>query len=145
MVRFSHSRETTGNTSMNTNPLTLRNLFILNCIVAFSYGLGALLSPAWVMSAYGLSLNAAGELMTRFYAAELIAHGWLTWQARNAVASEARQAVISSRAIGNAVRTAVSIMFFVSGQADWRGLLIIALFGFFALAYAYFWFFKRNA
>jgi len=124
---------------------TLRLLFTLNSIVAFSYGLGALISPAWVMSVYGLSLNPAGELMTRFYAAELIAHGWMTWRLRPAGDSPARRAVISSRCIGNAIRSAVSIAFLASGQADLRGLLIIALFVSFSLAYGYFWFLKPDA
>ena len=59
--------------------ITLRFLFMINSLVAFSYGFGALIAPAWVMSAYGLVLTPPGELMTRFYAAELIAHGWMTW------------------------------------------------------------------
>lgn len=117
---------------------------MLNALVAVSYGLGALISPAWVMGTYGLTLNPAGELMTRFYAAELLAHSWMTWQARHAAASEARRAIVSSRSIGNAIRTLVSIAFMLSGQADWRGLLIIALFGSFSLAYAYFWFIKPD-
>ena len=125
--------------------ITLKNLFILNTLVALSYGLGALFVPAWVMSAYGLTLNPAGELMTRFYAAELIAHGWMTWQARNASTSAARTAILSSRCLGNAIRTVVSIAFMVSGQADLRGLFIIGLFAFFALAYAYFWLARPDA
>ena len=124
--------------------ITLKNLFILNSLVAFSYGIGALVSPAWVMSTYGLTLNPAGELMTRFYAAELIAHGWMTWRARSASTSEARQAILSARCIGNAIRTAVSIAFLAAGQADWRGLFIIFLFAFFSLAYAYFWLIKPD-
>ncbi len=123
---------------------TLTNLFILNSIVAFSYGIGALISPAWVMNAYGLTLNPAGELMTRFYAAELIAHGWMTWQVRHAGTSDTRRAILSSRSMGNGIRTLVSIAFMLSGQADWRGFLIIALFGFFSLAYAYFWLIKSD-
>jgi hypothetical protein len=119
--------------------ITLKNLFILNSLVAFSYGIGALVSPAWVMSAYGLTLNPAGELMTRFYAAELIAHGWMTWRARNGVKSDTRQAILSSRCIGNFIRTLVAIVFMATGQADWRGIFIISLFAFFSLAYAYFW------
>jgi len=124
--------------------ITLKNLFILNSLVAFSYGLGALASPAWVMSTYGLTLNPAGELMTRFYAAELIAHGWMTWRARNIGASDARKAILSSRCIGNVIRTVVSVAFLAAGQADVRGLFIIALFAFFALAYAYFWLIKPD-
>lgn len=119
--------------------MTLKNLFILNTVVALSYGLGALFAPAWVMAAYGLSLNPAGELMTRFYAAELIAHGWMTWRARSSAASPARRAIVSSRFIGNAVRTVVAFAFLQAGQADWRGWLIVGLFASFAAAYFYFW------
>lgn len=72
--------------------ITLKNLFTISTLVAFSYGLGALFAPAWIMSTYGLTLNPAGELMTRFYGAELIAHGWMTWNARNSGASPARAA-----------------------------------------------------
>lgn len=124
---------------------TLKRLFALNALVAFSYGLGALISPAWVMSAYGLSLNPAGELMTRFYAAELIAHGVLTWRLYSTGAGAARSAIVSSRCVGNAVRTAVALAFLASGQADVRGWLIIGLFASFALAYAYFWFIQPQA
>jgi hypothetical protein len=125
--------------------VTLKNLFRLNTLVALSYGLGALFVPAWVMSSYGLTLNAAGELMTRFYGAELIAHGWMTWQARNAGPSATRTAILSSRCIGNVIRTGVALIFMASGQADARGWLIIALFAFFALAYAYFWLARPDA
>jgi hypothetical protein len=42
---------------------TLRNLFIFNTLVTFSYGFSAFFAPAWVMSNYGLTLDVAGELM----------------------------------------------------------------------------------
>lgn len=125
--------------------VTLKNLFILNTLVALSYGLGALFFPTWVMSSYGLTLNPAGELMTRFYGAELIAHGWMTWFARKASASPTRTAIVSARCIGNAIRTVVALAFMATGQADARGWLIIGLFAFFALAYAYFWLSKPDA
>lgn len=118
---------------------TLRNLFILNTLVAFSYGSGALFAPDWIMSTYGLNLNTAGELMTRFYGAELLAHGWMAWNARNSVASDTRTAIVSARSIGNAIRAVVAIIFMLSGQATWRGYNIVAIFTFFALAYGYFW------
>ena len=124
--------------------ISLKFLFTINSLVAFSYGFGALFAPDWVMGAYGLSLTLAGELMTRFYAAELIAHGWMTWQARNAAASTARSAIVSSRSIGNAVRTVVAIAFMATGGTDFRGYFIIALFASFSLAYAYFWLFKKD-
>lgn len=125
--------------------VTLKNLFILNTLVALSYGLGALFFPVQVMSSYGLTLNAAGELMTRFYGAELIAHGWMTWFVRHANVSPTRKAILGSRCIGNAIRTVVALAFMASGQADFRGWLIIALFAFFALAYAYFWLIRPDA
>lgn len=123
---------------------TLRNLFILNTLVAFSYGLAALFNPAWVMSTYGLALNTAGELMTRFYGAELLAHGWMTWNARNSVASDTRTAIVSARSIGNAIRAVVAAIFMLSGQVHWRGYNIVAIFTFFALTYGLFWLTKKD-
>lgn len=123
---------------------TLRNLFIFNTLVAFSYGFSAFFAPAWVMNNYGLTLDVAGELMTRLYGAELIAHGWMTWNARNAAVSAARNAIVSARCIGNSLRTVIAIGFMLSGLANWRGYNIVGIFAFFALAYAYFWFFKRD-
>jgi len=123
---------------------TLRNLFILNTLVAFSYGSGALFAPAWIMSTYGLTLNTAGELMTRFYGAELLAHGWMTWNARNSIASDTRTAIVSARSIGNSIRAVVAVIFMLSGQATWRGYNIVAIFTFFALAYGYFWLTKKD-
>jgi len=124
--------------------LTLKNLFIVNTLVALSYGLGALFNPAWTMSAYGLTLNTAGELMTRFYGAELLAHGWMTWNARNSIASDARIAIVSARSIGNSIRAMVAIAFMLSGEANWRGYNIVGIFAFFALTYGYFWFTKKD-
>jgi len=124
---------------------TLKNLFMVNTLVAFSYGFAALILPAWVMNNYGLTLNAAGELMTRFYGAELIAHGWMTWNARNATNSATRTAIISARTIGNAIRTAVAAAFMLSGQAtNLRGYSIIGIFAFFAIGYGYFWLTKSD-
>jgi hypothetical protein len=122
--------------------INLKNLFIVNTLVALSYGLAAFFVPAWVMSNYGLTLNAAGELMTRFYGAELIAHGWMTWNARNAGVSSARFAIVSARCIGNVMRSVVAIAFILSGQSNLRGISIAGIFTFFALAYGYFWFIK---
>jgi hypothetical protein len=124
--------------------ITLRNLFIVNTLVAFGYGFAALFVPAWIMSTYGLTLNTAGELMTRFYGAELIAHGWMTWNARNSAASTARNAIVSARCIGNAVRSVVAILFMFSGEATMRGYSIVGIFVFFALAYGYFWFVRTE-
>lgn len=124
--------------------LTIKNLFIVNTLVALSYGLGALFNPAWIMSTYGLTLNTAGELMTRFYGAELLAHGWMTWHARNSIASDTRTAIVSARSIGNAIRTMVAIAFMLSGQANWRGYSIVGIFAFFALTYGYFWLTKKD-
>ena len=124
--------------------LTLKNLFILNTFVALSYGIGAFLNPAWTMTNYGLTLNAAGELMTRFYGAELLAHGWMTWNARNSAASDARTAIVSARSIGNALRSVVAAIFMFSGQANWRGYNIVGIFAFFALSYGYFWLTKKE-
>ena len=123
---------------------TLKNLFIINTLVAFSYGIGALFNPAWTMTNYGLTLNAAGELITRFYGAELLAHGWMTWNARDSVASDARTAIVSARSIGNAIRSVVAASFMLSGQANWRGYNIVGIFAFFALAYGYFWLTKKD-
>lgn len=122
--------------------INLKNLFIVNTLVALSYGLAAFFVPAWVMSNYGLTLNAAGELMTRFYGAELIAHGWMTWNVRNSGVSSARSAIVSARCIGNVMRSVVAITFILSGQSNMRGLSIAGIFTFFAIAYAYFWFIK---
>jgi hypothetical protein len=127
------------------NMITLKNLFIFNTLVALAYGLGALFVPALVMSNYGLTLNIAGELMTRFYGAELIAHGWMTWNARNAAASQARTAILSARSIGNTIRSVVAIAFLLSGEGNVRGISIVGIFAFFAIAYAYFWLFKPDA
>jgi hypothetical protein len=125
--------------------ITLKNLFMLNTLVAFSYGFAALFLPDWVMSNYGLTLNTAGELMTRFYGAELVAHGWMTWNARNAAASQARTAILSARSIGNTIRSVVAIAFLLSGEGNLRGISIVGIFAFFAIAYAYFWLFKPDA
>ena len=53
----------------------IKNLFILNAVLTFPFGVLALAAPATLFAQFGLQLDAAGELIARGYGATLVAYG----------------------------------------------------------------------
>ena len=61
-------------------------------VVAFIFGILFILIPGALLSLYGISLSAGGQVVARLFGAALLGYSVLTWCARKAEDSEARKA-----------------------------------------------------
>ena len=131
--------------------MNLRNLFIVNTIIALIFAAGLLLAPRTLLDLFGLSVgtgaaNAAKmNLVTQLLGAALVVPGLLSWFARDMNDVGARKSVAVSffvfDAIGFGVSFFVGMLPKVMSTAGW---FIVILFLFLALGHAYFLFMKQS-
>jgi hypothetical protein len=125
--------------------MQLRNLLVLNAVLALSYGIGSVLVPATMLTLYGMTPTPSTNLIAQLFGAELIAVGLLCWFARNVSDSAAQRAIILAFLIANVIALIVSLLGTLSGVTSavgWTAVLIQLVL---AVGYAYFQFIKPSA
>ena len=125
--------------------MTLRNLFILNAVIALVYGISSVLVPATVLSLHGMTQGPSERLAGQLFGVALIPLGLLTWFARNAEDSEARRAIVLAQFISCAIGVIVAVLGTLSGVMNALGWLGVVLYLLLALGYGYFQFVKPTA
>jgi hypothetical protein len=120
--------------------MKLRNLFLIHSLVALLYALCLLVIPKTVLFLYGFGVTPGEILLAQFFGTELLVAGLITLLARDADASTTRNAITISIMISSAIGAVVSIGGTLGGTMDALGWTAVALFGFFAIAFAYFQF-----
>jgi len=125
--------------------MTLGNLFIVNAVISLVFGVASVLTPALLMSFYGITLSPAGILVARLLGATFLGICVLTWFARNAADSDARQAIVLALFVENAVGFIVALLGQLAGLANPFGWSIVAIYLLLALGYGYFQFLKPGA
>jgi hypothetical protein len=73
--------------------MTLKRLFMLNGVVAGGYGIALLVATGPILDVYGISPNAEGTYMARWFGLGLLAMGLSTWLARDAADTAGGQAL----------------------------------------------------
>jgi hypothetical protein len=126
------------------NLVKLSNLFILNAIVALVFGLGFLIIPTTVGDLYGVELSEAGYYVSRLYGAIILGLAVISWFARNAEKSDARDAVVYGFLVSWILGLAVTIYGQVAGILNELGWFNLVLFLIFSLGYLYFQFVKQE-
>jgi fluoride ion exporter CrcB/FEX len=116
-----------------------------NAVVAFVFGIGFILAPAQLLSLYGITTDAAGILLARLLGASYIGYSLLAWLARNFVAGQERQAIITGFFGGFAASLVVAFVVQLSGLVNALGWFSVALYALFTAAYGYFRFMKPSA
>ena len=119
--------------------MKLRTLMIIKAIVCLSFGAFILIAPETIYSILGVSLNTAGLIPARQYAAALFGFLALTWMAKDADDSIARKAIIAALCIYDGIGFFVVLMAVITGQMNALGWLIVALYLFLAIGFGYFW------
>ena len=125
--------------------MKLRNLFIVNAVVSFVFGIPLVLAPAMLLSLYGVTLSEAGIVVTRLYGAALLSHCLLTWLARDAPDSEARRAIVPALFISDFIGFIVGLLGQLAGLANPLGWSIPVIYVLLALGYGYFLLVKPSA
>ena len=62
--------------------MKLSTFLVIVSIVAFIFGILFIFIPGALLSLYGISLNAGGQLVARLFGAALLGYSVLTWSAR---------------------------------------------------------------
>ena len=122
--------------------MTLKNLLVVNAIVALFLGVALTLSPTSFLSVFGITLSGSGLLIARLLGAAILGNAALMWLARNVEESEARGVIVRALTIGFVVGLVVALPGQLSGVVNSAGWLIVAVYLLAALGYGYFHFIK---
>ncbi len=120
--------------------MRIRNLFLIHSLIALLYSLGLLLIPQTMLFLYGVTSTAGDRLLAQFFGVQLLMSGMATLLARDESSSGARNAITLSILISSAVGLIVSIGGTMSGTMNALGWSAVVIYGFFAIAFAYFQF-----
>lgn len=119
--------------------MKLSSLMAIKAIIVAVFGIGFVLTPATVMSFYGVTLDAGGVYMTQLFGAAFILLGVLLWFARAASASDvALRAIVTAVAVGDAIGFLVALLAQLSGVVNALGWVTVALYLLLALGFGYF-------
>ena len=131
--------------------MKLRNLFVLDTIVALIFAAGLLFAPKTLLDLFGLnvgagvSINAKINLVTQLLGAALIVPGMISWLGRDMNDAGARRSVALALfvfdLIGFLVSLFVGMLPKVMGPTGWS---IVVLFLVLAAGHAYFLFMKQS-
>ncbi len=131
--------------------MKLRNLFIVNAVVALVFAAGLLLAPKTILNLFGLGVgatvkyNASINLVAQLLGAALVVPGLLSWFASGMQEIGARRSVAVSLLVFSVIGFGVS--FFVGmlpKVMSVTGWSIVVLFLLFAVGFAYFLFMRPS-
>jgi hypothetical protein len=83
--------------------MRLKQLFIINAVIAIGYALAFFVATGPLLSVYGIAPNPEGTFMARWFGVGLLAIGLTTWFARTAADSAAGRAIVRALAISYGV------------------------------------------
>lgn len=122
--------------------MKLKTLFIINAVISLLFGLSFVLGPETLMSYYDITLTTGGIVIARLFGAALIGYAVLSWFAKAAGDSEARQAIVLSLFIGDTVGFIVALIAQLTGAVNTLGWSTVIIYLLLALGFAYFHFMK---
>jgi hypothetical protein len=114
--------------------MSLRNIFILNFIVAGLFAVFCLLFPVTMLSWYGPTSTEALVMMTRFFGVGLLALALVTLFLRDAELTNNVKSVVLALILSDIVGLIVSIWAVLSKTVNNLGWLTVVIYGFFAIA-----------
>lgn len=120
--------------------MKLRNLFLLNTVVALLFALGFLLMPGVLLDVFGFINNESAKLLGRFIGAELLVGGLITFLVKDTRDSNVLQAVILANLIASLVGFIASLAGVISGAMGIMGWLIVVTYLLLSLGFGYFQF-----
>lgn len=118
--------------------MKLNTLMVANALIAAVFGVGIILVPGQIVSAYGLEVAPQLEYVTRLFGAALLASGFLTWAARNATDSDTRRAILFALFVGDGVGFIVSLIGQLGGVTNALGWTTVLIYFLLALGFGYF-------
>ena len=114
--------------------MSLKNIFILNFIVAGFFAVFCLLFPVTMLSWYGPMSTDALVMMTRFFGVGLLALALVTLFLRDAKITDNVKSVVLALILSDIVGLIVSLWAVYSKTVNNMGWVTVVIYGFFAIA-----------
>jgi hypothetical protein len=118
--------------------MKFKTLMVIKACVCLVLGLPILIVPSFVYSLFGTTLPAGGTFAAREYGAALIGTLLITWIARKATESSARQAIIWGLCVYDALGFVVTLIALLSGVLNFLGWGVALLYLLLAIGFGYF-------
>lgn len=118
--------------------MKFKTLMIIKAVVCLGFGPLLLFLPAQLLNILGTSFGPGAALTAREYGAALIGNLLLTWLARNAEDSIARQAIIWNLFVYDGIALIATVLILLSGGLNLLGWGIAAVYLFFTIGFGYF-------
>jgi hypothetical protein len=122
--------------------MSLRTLLIINSLFAVGFGLMLMACPKDLISMYGAVASDSFQYQSQLFGTCLVGYGFMTWKARDAHESELKQALILSLVIADGSASVIALTAQIRGVANDLGWLMVAIYLFLSLSFAYFRFVK---
>lgn len=124
--------------------MNLRNLFLVNTVVALVFALGLLLGPTTLLTLYGLKTGTSENLVAQLLGAALVVPALLTWFARDLTDSGARRAVVVPLFLFDVIGFVLTLLGVLAKTMKPAGWSVVIIFLFFALGYGFFQFMRSS-
>lgn len=123
--------------------MNLKNLLMINAVVAWLFGLAFVFIPADALGWYGMTLMPkAGILMSRLFGGALLGLGTISWFAQSADASDTRAAILLGFIVASVFGFGIALMAQLDGIVNNFGWTTVGIYLLFGLGFAYFRFGK---
>ena len=114
--------------------MTFRTLLVLKAAVCLFFGILMLAVPGPLFALLGGTLTAAGRFAAREYGAAMIGTLFLTWLAKDVLASDARRAVLLDLLVYDAIGVVITVVAVATDVLGTLGWGVVVVYLFFAVA-----------
>ena len=123
--------------------MKISSFLMLKAIISLAFGIGFAVIPAVVWSIYGVTLDPAGIMATRFFGACLLGIGLICWVTRNADFNTLK-GILFGLVIADTIGFIIALSVQLSGIVNTLGWFNVAIWLLLALGLGYFRFLKQG-
>lgn len=124
--------------------MKLRNLYLINAAVALVFAIALLLMTPILLGLFGMDNTKDAVILGQLLAVELTVGGLTTLLARDVTDQKARSAINIGNLVASVLGFIITLSAILTNVFNWLGYVILAIYAFFAIAFAYFQFFKPS-
>lgn len=121
--------------------MKLKNLYLLNTVLALVFALGLFLMTPIMLKLFGMNNTKDTVTLSQFIAVELVVSGLTTFLARDVADRAARNAINTGNMIAGVLGFIVALNATLSGVMGWFGYVVVVIYAVIAVGFAYFQFF----
>ena len=118
--------------------MKFNTFMLIYAVVSLLFGIGFVLAPGLVLSAYGAEADLSFRYIGQLFGAALISLGMLSWFFRNAGDSDSRKAVLSSLLAGEVIGFVLAVIGQLNGALNVLGWSVVAVYLLLSVGLAYF-------